>query len=300
MIDPQKFGSELADIVKFATAPLLARIEALEGQLKAACDRPVGPSPEALVAQLDAVEARAKAHADEAMQKAMAAIPASVEPPAPPEVPDIPALVAEAVQEAVKALPAPQDGKDGASVTPEDVMPALEKRVDDFLATIPAPKDGRDGVDGIDGTPGDKGEPGRDGLDVKDLFRADGGRLIAVMSDGTTKDLGAFVGKDGEPGRDGVDGRDGADGLGFEDMDFVTDDHGRVLAKFTRGDVVKSVRLPGIVDRGPYKAGEEYEKGDAVSYGGSLWIAQEPTGDKPDGSKAWRLSVKKGRDARGS
>ena len=259
MIDPQKFGCELADIVKLATAPLLARIEALEGQMKAACDRPLGLSQEAMAAQLDAVEARAKAHADDAMQKAMAAIPPPVEPPAPPELPDIPALVAEAVQEAVKAIPAPQDG-----------------------------------------APGDKGDPGRDGLDVKDLFRADGGRLIAVMSDGTTKDLGVFVGKDGDPGRDGTAGRDGADGLGFEDMTFDTDDHGRVIAKFQRGDVIKSARLPGIVDRGPFKAGEAYEKGDAVSYGGSLWIAQEPTCDKPDGSKAWRLAVKKGRDARGS
>ena len=83
-------------------------------------------------------------------------------------------------------------------------------------------------------------------------------------------------------------------------MAFETDEHGRVIAKFQRGDVIKSVRLPGIVDRGPFRAGEGYEKGDAVSYGGSLWIAQEPTGDKPEGSKAWRLAVKKGRDARGA
>lgn len=182
-------------------------------------------------------------------------------PPAP-ELPDIPAMVADTVAEAVKAIPTPQDGRDGA--------------------------------------PGERGEPGRDGLDVKDLFRAEGGRLVAVMSDGTTKDLGCFVGADGKDGRDGADGKDGADGLGFDDMDFGTDDHGRVLAKFQRGDVDKSVRLPGIVDRGPYKSGESYEKGDAVSYGGSLWIAQEVTGDKPDGGKGWRLAVKKGRDARGS
>lgn len=168
------------------------------------------------------------------------------------------------------------------------------------LAERPEPAAGKDGRDGKDGDPGERGEPGRDGLDVKDLFRADGGRLVAVMSDGTTKDLGVFVGKDGEPGRDGVDGKDGQDGLGFEDLTFDTDEHGRVLAKFQRGDVVKSIRLPGIVDRGPYKSGESYEKGDAVSYGGSLWIAQEPTGDKPDGGKGWRLAVKKGRDARAS
>ena len=171
------------------------------------------------------------------------------------------------------------------------------------LAELPEPaagKDGRDGADGKDGAPGARGEPGRDGLDVKDLFRADGGRLVAVMSDGTTKDLGVFVGKDGEPGRDGADGKDGSDGLGFEDVSFEFDEHGRALAKFQRGDVVKSIRLPGIVDRGPYKSGESYEKGDAVSYGGSLWIAQDATNEKPDGGKGWRLAVKKGRDARAS
>ena len=295
MIDPQQFGAELADIVKAATAPLLARIEALEGQVKAVEARPAGLTAEALAEQVEAAEGRAKAHADEAMRKALDAIPAPVELPEMPELPDIPALLAEAVEEAVKAIPAPENGKDGASVTLDDVMPTLEKRVDDFLAAIPMPKDG---APGRDGDHGDKGDPGRDGLDVKDLFRADGGRLVAVMSDGTTKDLGVFVGKDGEPGRDGTDGKDGADGLGFEDMGFEADEHGRVLAKFQRGDVVKTIRLPGIVDRGPYKSGESYEKGDAVSYGGSLWIAQEPTGDKPDGSKAWRLAVKAGRPAK--
>jgi len=281
MIDPQKFGADLADIVKAATAPLLARIEALEAQVKAVGGQPISISVEQLSTQIETVEDRMKAHVDEAMQKALDAIPAPVEPAAVPELPDIAALVSDAVA----AIPAPLDGKDGTSVSVDDVLPTLEKRVDDFLAAIPRPKDG---------------EPGRDGLDVKDLFRADGGRLVAVMSDGTTKDLGAFVGKDGDPGRDGVDGKDGAAGLGFEDMEFVTDDHGRAFAKFQRGDVVKSIRLPGIVDRGPYKTGEDYEKGDAVTYGGSLWIAQEATSDKPDGSKAWRLSVKKGRDARGA
>ncbi|WGR59976.1 hypothetical protein E3U26_04265 [Paracoccus ferrooxidans] len=196
-----------------------------------------------------------------------------------------------------------RDGKDGASVGLDDVLPVLRDQVREFLESIPAPqdgKDGRDGVDGRDGAPGERGEPGRDGLDVKDLFRADGGSLVAVMSDGTTKNLGVFVGKDGEPGRDGADGKDGADGLGFEDMSFESDEHGRVVVKFQRGDVVKSIRLPGIVDRGPYKSGESYEKGDAVSYGGSLWIAQDVTDEKPDGGKGWRLAVKKGRDARAS
>lgn len=230
-----------------------------------------------------------------------------------------------ALEKRLDDLPAPKDGKDAdleavaaivrdqmkgdlaelrssvdAIVIPEPATVDVDAIAKAAAQMIPTPKDGSPGRDGQPGKDGAAGEKGRDGLDVKDMFRADGGRLVAVMSDGTTKDLGVFVGKDGDPGRDGVDGRDGADGIGFEDMTFETDEHGRVIAKFQRGDVIKSVRLPGIVDRGPFRVGEGYEKGDAVSYGGSLWIAQEPTGDKPDGSKAWRLAVKKGRDARGS
>ena len=259
MIDAKAFGAELAGIVKAATAPLIARIEALEAQVKDAADKPVGVTVDVVEGQIEAVTLRAQEYADEAMRKAIAAIP---EIPEAPELPDIPALISGAVEEAVKAIPAPADGKDGEP-----------------------------------GERGEKGEPGRDGLDVKDLFRADGGRLVAVMSDGTTKDLGVFVGADG---KDGDTGKDGADGLGFEDMDFETDEHGRVTAKFQRGDVVKSVRLPGIVDRGPYRSGEAYIKGDAVSYGGSLWIAQDDTEDKPDGGKGWRLAVKRGRDGKGA
>lgn len=167
------------------------------------------------------------------------------------ELPDIPAMVADAVAEAVKAIPTPRDGRDGA--------------------------------------PGERGEPGRDGLDVKDLFRAEGGRLVAVMSDGTTKDLGCFV---------GADGKDGADGLGFDDMDFEVKD-GRLFAVFRRGDLVKEARLPGISYRGGWKAGE-YLTGDSVTFGSCQWIATEDTDEKPGEGKAWQLAVRKGRDARGT
>ena len=260
MIDAKAFGAELAGIVKAATAPLVARIDALEAQVKE--DKPIGVSVESVAGQIEAVTLRAQEYADEAIANAVAALPEFPETPEAPELPDIPAMIAEAVEDAVKSIPAPADGKDGEP-----------------------------------GERGENGKPGRDGLDVKDLFRADGGRLVAVMSDGTTKDLGVFVGADG---KDGERGQDGADGLGFDDMDFETDEHGRVTAKFWRGDVVKSVRLPGIVDRGPYRSGEKYIKGDAVSYGGSLWIAQDDTEDKPDGNKSWRLAVKKGRDGKGA
>jgi hypothetical protein len=170
---------------------------------------------------------------------------------------------------------------------------ALEKQI----ADAPTPRDGKDGArgekgeagaDGKDGAPGENGAPGRDGLDVADLFKADGGRLIAVLSDGRTKDLGQFVGKDGAPGRDG---------LGFDDMTLEADEHGRPVAKFSRGDETKSITLAGVY-RGVYKAEDDYRKGDSVTFGGSLWTALEDTADRPDGGKGWQLSVKKGRDGK--
>ncbi|MDF3606326.1 hypothetical protein PE067_09360 [Paracoccus sp. DMF-8] len=295
MIDPQKFGAELAGIVKAATAPILSRIEAMERRIEAL---PVPRDGKDADAAAIAALVRAEVKADLDAIKGLIL--------EQPELPDIPALIEVAVDEAVKALPVAKYGEPGASVTVVDVLPALQEQVKAYLDATPVPQDGKDGRDGADGAPGKDGapgaagEPGRDGLDVKDLFRADGGRLVAVMSDGTTKDLGVFVGSDGADGAPGQDGKDGSDGLGFEDLDFVTDDHGRVTARFQRGDLVKSVRLPGIVDRGPFKAGEAYEKGDAVSYGGSLWIAQAGTSAKPDGGDGWRLAVKKGRDGRGA
>ena len=70
---------------------------------------------------------------------------------------------------------------------------------------------------------------------------------------------------------------------------------------FTRGDTKHSFELefPVIIDRGVFKEGQAYVRGDAVTWGGSLWIAQKETGAKPDGpDSGWRLAVKKGRDGK--
>lgn len=250
MIDAQAFGAELAAIVKAATAPLVARIDALE---KASS---VQPEP-----------GRDGKDAD-------------------------PDVVAALVLDRVRAELETQEDDAPEIMTVEDIKALIASEVASAVSDMPPAQKGEDGADGKDG---EKGEPGRDGLDVKDLFRADGGRLIAVMSDGTTKDMGVFVGQDG---KDGAPGKDGADGIGFDDLEFTTDEHGRPVAKFQRGDVIKSIQLPCIIDRGPYRTGEAYQKGDAVSYGGGLWIAQDITSEKPDGGSGWRLSVKKGRDGK--
>jgi len=157
-------------------------------------------------------------------------------------------------------------------------------------------RDGKDGERGIAGERGEKGASGRDGLDVKDLFRADGGRLVAVLSDGTTKDLGEFVGKDGR------DGKDGADGLGFDDCTVEVADGAAVL-KFVRGSVTKAVSFPipefkHIGFWGPNMAAKA---GDFTTHDGHLWLAKRATSETPSyQSGDWQLAARKGADgARG-
>lgn len=172
--------------------------------------------------------------------------------------------------------------------------------IERILAGWERPKDGVDGAPGEKGADGAPGRDGKDGIDAMDVMVDREGALVFTMSDGRMKNVGLVVGKDGEAGingKDGAAGKDGADGVGFDDMDLVETEKGFML-RFTRGEVVKDFRLPIVTDRGVFREGSEYRKGDGVSFGGSWFIAQEGTTDKPETSKAWRLAVKRGRDGK--
>lgn len=166
------------------------------------------------------------------------------------------------------------------------------------LESRPAPEKGEPGEKGADGNDGLNGADGKDGTDgrgVKDLLIDRAGQLIATMDDGEMKALGPVCGKDGEPGKDGQDG------LGFDDMDVaVLDDDRTIELSFRRGDEEKAFTLkwPTVIYRGVWAAGD-YEAGDATTWGGSLWIAEKQTNEKPDtADSGWRLAVKKGRDGK--
>lgn len=162
-------------------------------------------------------------------------------------------------------------------------LQALEER-----ETVHICKEGPQGPQGERGPAGESivgpaGKDGRDGL--AGLPGRDGGK-----------------GLDGKDGADGLDGKDGADGLGFEDMDAEYDEYGRMYHVYRRGDQVKRFRVPGFVDRGVYKAGDVYEKGDGASWGGEFWIAQETTKAKPGtetgDKRTWRLAVRRGSEGK--
>jgi len=57
-------------------------------------------------------------------------------------------------------------------------------------------------------------------------------------------------------------------------------------------------RINDFADKGVWKPGCLYRKMNIVTDGGSLWIAQRPTEEKPGDGDGWRLAVKRGRDGR--
>jgi hypothetical protein len=292
--DPVLFGQAVAKSIREAVDPLLRRIEQLEASRpekgqdgkdgqdgKSVTVEDVAPMIERAV--LKAVEALPKAKDGEPGRDGKDAEPVNVEALEDAVVKRLLAAdrldtladlkAAEAVERHFEEHPV-RDGRDGEDASPEQIASAVKA----YLTENPPPK-------------GEPGKDGRDGLDVKDMLRNHEGRLIAVMSDGTTRDLGEFVGKDGAPGKDG---RDGAD---FSGVEFDYDGERTLTIRGKGGEIVK--RLPIPMDKGYYRDGA-YEKGDVTTHDGIAWIALRDTKAKPSISakEDWRIFARKGRDGR--
>jgi len=198
-----------------------------------------------------------------------------------------PEQIAALISEAVAALPKPEGGK---SVTAEDVAPLIFQEVAKAVAALPTPKD----PIGLAGALVDRD-----------------GQLVVTLSDGGTRELGRVVGQDvdmtevgrmiGEATAALPKPENGKDGFSLKDFDIEQRDERTLIFKFDDGEVDNSFELffPVVVDRGVFRDGHEYDKGDGVTWAGSWWIAQEKTSQKPgEGSTDWRLAVKKGRDGK--
>lgn len=232
-------------------------------------------------------------------QEVVSVVKAHLDKSIAPLLERIDALQAEL--DVLKALPPGKDGKDGKDGA--DGAPGKDGDPGkDGIDGQPG-KDGADGIDGkdgasgVDGKDGAPGLNGKDGADVIDAMIDREGNLVFTMSDGRMKNVGLVVGRDGEAGKDGAKGADGRDGFGFEDLALDIREDGAFL-RFMRGEQTKEFRLPIVIDRGVFKEGSSYQHGDGVTWGGSFWIAQDETAEKPDSGKGWRLAVKKGRDGK--
>lgn len=265
MIDPVEFGKQMAAIVREATAPLVERISELE---KALSDIPMG-------IDVDAVA-----------KSAAALIPA----PADPEI-DVDAIA----KAAAELIPAPKDGADAD-------MNALKSHLEDLVKAIPAPKDGKDA----------------DMAELK-LHLAELVKHVNLPAPPSVDEVAAVFERRfsdltlswERQARDVFEKaadrmpvpKDGRDAIPLDSFDLTLSEDGRTLTvkmQAADGVVEKSIRIASIIDRGIYKAAGDYEKGDAVTHGGCLWIAQQdsPEGAPGMGGKGWRLAVKKGRDGK--
>jgi len=93
----------------------------------------------------------------------------------------------------------------------------------------------------------------------------------------------------------------GKDGFTPDDLRLSLKEDGQtIVVTMSAGERVtsKELRLPIPVDAGVFKRGESYQKGQTVSYGGSLFIAQCETSQTPETGPDWRLAVKRGRDGK--
>lgn len=175
------------------------------------------------------------------------------------------------------------------------------------VASIPVGRDGKDGIDGKDGHDGIDGKDGADGrdalevdiLDTIDPQKAYPRGTVAAYRGGLIK----------ATRRTGPIGESlSAAGWrvilrGVAQTEVVPSDDLRTLGirlTHTDGEVVEqTLRSPSLLYRGVFREGDQYDGGDAVTFGGSLWVALRATTTKPgDGSPDWRLAVKKGRDGR--
>lgn len=236
------------------------------------------------------------------LRKAIPAIP-QVEP-----LPDIDAMVKAAVADAIAGLPEPEPFPDVEAIVADAIkaippaaepepLPDVAAMVKAAVDVIEVPKPDIPDIsalvvdavtEAVKALP--PAERGKDGVGLAGALIDREGSLVVTLTNGEAKTLGPVVGKD-------ATGKDGADGLGFDDMEMDYDGERTFTFKFQKGErvVERKFVAPVMLDRGVYRPGT-FEKGDSVTYGGSIWIAQKETNAKPGQDDSWRLAVKKGRD----
>ena len=231
---------------------------------------------------------------------------------------ELQAIVAREVAKAIAALPKPrdgQDGRDGVSVSRDEVLGMVRTEVADVavkhLEALPKPRDGIDGAPGRDGR--DLSIQEADTLLERHFDRRIGGLFDKAFEDrieqiATKASLLVPPGRDGQPGapgrpgtpgedgRDGKDGADGRDGISADDLrvELVGRNLTIVLRKDGKTLASRSVLLKGLpAYTGTYVHGKKYAAGDMATYGGSVWCAKVDTNEPPKGeANAWQLCVK--------
>lgn len=207
------------------------------------------------------------------------------------------------IAEAVKQIPMPKDGlngsdgkdgkdgSDGRDADQQAILAEVTHKALQAVAEIPRPTDGRDGIDGQSVTLDD----------VRPMLESELSKWALDFERRAAGVLERAVERMPKP-KDGENGKDGSDGLGFDDFDVEYDGERTFTFKWVKGEREKSktFKAPLHIYQGVFKkTGQSYNKGDSVTYGGSLWIAMQDNPDHdPGNGQAWKLAVKKGSDAK--
>lgn len=185
-------------------------------------------------------------------------------------------------------------GPPGRDADMDHIQQLIEDHVAQVTANaIAALPEAAPGQDGERGERGEAGAAGADGIGLCGAVIDRRGHLMLTMSDGQISDVGMVVGRDGARGQDG-------ESLSLDDFDIEQIDDRSLKFCFTKGDTMHSfeIEFPFLIYRGVWES-RDYSAGDAVTWAGSMWVAERATAGKPDTSDSgWRLAVKKGRDAK--
>lgn len=200
----------------------------------------------------------------------------AIQLPQPPALPDIAAMVKAAVASGMASIELPQ---------PEP-LPDIGKMVKDAVAGLPPAKDGEPGTDG------------KDALQIEilpciEVEKSHPRGTYAIHQGGLWRSFQKTTGMNGWECL--VDGVSAIDISQNNEREFT------VTAQMASGTTTeKSFSIPVMIYRDIFKEGEKYYPGDSVTWAGSVWYCCEETTYKPGepGVKAWKLAVKRGRDAR--
>lgn len=171
---------------------------------------------------------------------------------------------------------------------------------------------GQDGGRGIDGQNGQNGRDGRDGERGRDALELE---ILEGIDEARSYARGTAATFNGgtwwaQRATDAVNDSDyRAAGWvcilrGVAEVTEEVEDGGRTVVKTTRysdGQTQEARRkTAAMVYRGTHQSGREYDAGDAVTYGGSLFVAQRDTASPPGDGDSWKLAAKRGKDGRDS
>jgi hypothetical protein len=183
-----------------------------------------------------------------------------------------------------------RDGRDGKDADEAAIIEAVSKAI-----VIPEPIPGLDGKDGRDG------QDGRDAIDLEILPGIDEQKQYPRGSYATHRG-GLWRAYERTHGMRGweciVDGVDEVKAEQVSERGFEF-----TLHKSSGSVIAKSCTIPAMIYKEIYSDKTQYEKGDAVTYAGSLWVAtsDSPTSAPGTGSAedtGWRLAVKSGRNGK--